>query len=141
MRKQIKHKLIVYNEMGELEKIHSTLEELVSDWDIPIQLGMTLNLAIEEAFTNIVNYAFNDKHRHSIEIDFVKNNNRIEIMITDDGQPYDPTQKEDPQTDLPIDERPIGGLGIFLIKKLMDNVDYQRNSDKNILKLTKRITK
>lgn len=128
------------NHINELEKIHSTINELASEWEIPEKTATNINLAIEEAFTNIVNYAFNDKKQHSIEIGFDKKGNEIVITITDDGQPYDPTQKEDPQTDLPLDEIPIGGLGIFLIKKLMDKVEYQRISDNNILKLTKKIS-
>jgi serine/threonine-protein kinase RsbW len=140
MNKQPKFKLRVQNKVDELEKIHSTVERIINEWGIPLQLGMCINLAIEEAFTNVVNYAFHDNEQHLVDIEFIKKEDQIEIIITDDGQHYDPTQKDDPQTDLPLEDRPVGGLGIFLIRKLMDNVEYQRNSDKNILKLTKRIT-
>ena len=140
MSKPIKYKLSVSNQLSELGNIHSTLEKLINDWDIPLQFGMPLNLAIEEAFTNVVNYAYHDHEQRLIDIEFVRTENQIEIIITDNGFPYDPTQNADPRTDLPLEERPIGGLGIFLIKKLMDDVQYQRHSDKNILKLTKRIT-
>ncbi len=129
------------NRMNALESIQDSVDELIQNWNLPVQLGFTLNLVLEEAFTNIVKYAYNDQAPHRIDIEFVKKNNLLEITLIDDGLEYDPTQKKDPDIDLPVNERQIGGLGIFLIKKLMDSVEYKRVEGKSYLKLTKDISK
>lgn len=135
------YKLELSNKLGELSKIHSTLEVLAQKWNFPLHLVNTIELVLEEAFTNIVNYAFNDKREHPIVIEFVKNLDNLEMTLIDDGLAYDPTRNEEPKTDLPIEDRPVGGLGILLIRRLMDSVDYQRIGNKNLLTLTKNISK
>lgn len=135
------YRLSLSNRMHELESIQEGIDEMIQRWNIPVQMGFTLNLVLEEAFTNIVKYAYNDQQPHSIDIEFTKNDNIIEITLIDDGMEYDPTQKDDPDLDVPLQERQIGGLGIFLIKKLMDSVQYKRESGKSYLTLTKDITK
>lgn len=135
----ITHTITLANQINELDQIHATLVELGSTWSIPAKLITTINLALEEAFTNTVNYAFQDDQLHHIEIKFIKKAKTLEIIMVDDGFAYDPTQNDDPPTDLPAPDRPVGGLGIFLIKKLMDGVDYQRKDNKNSLKLIKHI--
>ncbi len=137
--KMQKIRLRLVNKIGELEKIHDALESLSDEWGLPPQLCMSINLGLEEAFTNIVNYAYRDDAQHIIEIDIVLEGTRIVIEITDDGQPYDPTKADDPDIDLPAADRPVGGLGIFLIRKIMDAVQYKRTGNKNQLILTKTI--
>jgi len=127
------------NKVSELDKIRDTLEKLVEDWGLPPALGMSVNLALEEAFTNIVNYAFEDRDPHDIDVSFLLNGDQMKITITDDGKHYDPTKQPDPDTGLPAEDRPIGGLGIFLIRKIMDRIDYRREGNKNHLILIKNI--
>jgi len=129
--------LILANQLGELETIRASLKKIVADWNIPDSLEFSLNLALEEAFTNVVNYAFDDGKEHKIKLGFKKEEGSLVITITDDGQPYDPTQTPEPDTGLDVRERPIGGLGIFLVKKIMDKVEYRRIDNKNHLILTK----
>jgi len=131
--------LLVDNQLSELTKVADFLDELGELWDLPVSLVFSLNLVLEEAMTNIISYGFSDSDHHKIEIDFKKDGNELIISIVDDGVQYDPTLKEDPDLTLTAEERPIGGLGIFLIKKIMDKVEYQRNKNKNFLILTKNI--
>ncbi len=135
-----KYTLRLENKISELDKIRDTLEEISASWGLPPQISMSVNLALEEAFTNIVNYAYNDKERHEITFDFLMQNNMLHIAIRDDGRPYDPTGRDEPDIALPAEDRPIGGLGIFLIKKIMDEVKYERNGETNQLFLKKHIT-
>ncbi len=134
-----KHTLRLDNKISELDKIRNTLEEMVAVWGLSPQIGMSVNLAIEEAFANIVNHAFTDNKPHQIRFRFQMADNQLVISITDDGQQFDPTKKEPPDINLPAEERPIGGLGIFLIQKIMDKVEYNRIDHTNQLTLTKRI--
>jgi serine/threonine-protein kinase RsbW len=131
--------LMVHNQIHELTRIEAFLEELGEQWDLPLPFIFSLNLAIEEALTNIISYGYTDKGDHPIELDFKKNGDDLTIIIQDDGLAYDPTLKADPDITLPAAERPVGGLGIFLIKKIMDKVEYQRKDEKNYLILTKKI--
>ncbi len=132
--------LFVDNQMNELSKVVDFLDELGEEWELPAGLVFSLNLVLEEALTNIILYGFEDANPHVIEIEFNKTEgDELSITLSDDGQPYDPTLKADPDLTLSVEERPIGGLGIFLIKKIMDKVEYQRNNNKNLLILTKNI--
>jgi len=141
MENQVEIKKIrLQNQLNELESITQYLDELASLWDLSIPFTMTLNLVLEEAFTNIVNYGYQDDKNHEIEIIFEKQNNRLLISLIDDGVPYDPTLTADPDINLSAEEREIGGLGVFLIRKMMDKVNYQRQEGCNILKMEKTIT-
>lgn len=127
------------NKISELETIRLTLDELVEKWSLPSALGMTLNLVLEEAFTNVVNYAFDDSHEHFIEVVFEKQDKTLSICLIDDGKYFDPTQNETPDLSLSAEERSIGGLGIYLMKSMMDKVDYKRKTAKNLLCMQKKI--
>jgi serine/threonine-protein kinase RsbW len=130
--------LKVNNQIDELTRIASFLDETGEEWGLSTTLVMSLNLVMEEALTNIILYGFEKGSKHTIEIDFKKESNNLLITISDDGHKYDPTLKADPDITLSADERPVGGLGIFLIKKIMDKVEYKRKGSRNILILTKK---
>ena len=131
--------LWVDNQISELTRVEAFLEELGEEWVFTIPLVFSLNLALEEALTNIISYGYDDEDKHTIEIDFKKTDGKLFISIIDDGHAYDPTLIEEPDITLSAEERPIGGLGIFLIKKVMDKIEYQRKENRNYLMLTKTI--
>lgn len=130
--------LIIDNNVAELGRVVAFLDTLEEEWMLPSSLMMPLNLVLEEAITNIILYAYDKESKNEIVIDFEKRENELEIKIIDSGKPFDPTLKPDPDTTLPVDARPIGGLGILLIKKIMDSVSYQRKENRNILIMTKK---
>jgi anti-sigma regulatory factor (Ser/Thr protein kinase) len=129
------------NQLDELENIRVILKKLLADWAIPPSVEFPLNVALEEVFTNVVKYAFTDGKDHEIELKFKNLGDRLELTLSDDGLPYDPTIKPEPDTTLQAKDRPVGGLGVFLVKKVMDKVEYQRVNDKNHLILTKNLEK
>ncbi len=135
------HSVILENQIAQLSLLRQAAETCFSKWNINPSLEMPVQLAIEEAFTNIVNYGYKDQLSHTIEVVFYLTDDTLHIRFTDDGIAYDPTAKDDPDTAMPASERPIGGLGIFLIKKLMDRVEYQRTDNQNILTLIKQLPK
>ncbi|MBI4651633.1 ATP-binding protein [Candidatus Desantisbacteria bacterium] len=95
-----------------------------------------IHLASEEVLINIINYAYPDKPG-DIEISYEIENGQIIIEISDSGLPFDPLKKPDPDITLSLEERDIGGLGIFLTKKIMNEVIYRRENNKNILTMIK----
>lgn len=130
--------LIISNNIAELGRVVAFLDVIEEEWVLPSSLIMPLNLVLEEALTNVIFYAYEKESKNEIVIDFEKRGNELEIKIIDSGKPFDPTLKPDPDITLPATERPIGGLGILLIKKIMDKVTYQRKESFNILLMTKK---
>lgn len=133
------NKLIISNNIDQLPELAKHIEQLCDKWNLKPALGMSLNLVIEEAVSNIIFYAYADKERHDIEIDFTLHPSQISVTIADDGKPFDPTQKKAPDTTLTVEKRQIGGLGIYLMNKMMDEVKYKRENNQNKLTLIKKI--
>jgi len=138
-KEAVRDVLFVTNHIDELIRVAAFMEELGEKWGLSVSLVMSLNLAVEEALTNIIAYGYDDESSHTIEIRLEKSGNELFINVIDDGHEYDPTLKADPDITQSAETRKVGGLGIFLIKKIMDTVEYQRTGNKNYLNLTKNI--
>ena len=116
--------------------IHDTLEKAGIDADI--KALTQLDIAVEEIFVNIANYAYApDSGDATIEAD-VSDGSVLTIKFIDSGKAFDPLAAEDPDVTLGAEERGIGGLGIFLTKKFMDKVEYERKNNQNTLTLVKK---
>ncbi len=135
----MKEEIIISNHVDELPVLAEKIEELADQWGLTIPLAMNINLALEEAVSNVIFYAFDDEKEHDIKIVISLENKNLSIEIIDDGKPFDPTARKQPDVSLPAEDRPIGGLGIFLIRKMMDNVTYNRHNNLNTLTLLKNI--
>ena len=138
MDKKKRKYFVIENQIMELPVLADKIEKLAEKWKIPDQLIMPLNLVLEEALSNIIFYAFHDKMKHEIKISISHLPGMLlTIKISDDGIPFNPSMQQQPDLTLPLEERPIGGLGIFLISKIMDSVHYSRRKDLNILTMNK----
>lgn len=135
-----REKITLSNKIEELTALASKIEELAENWQLPMPLTMNINLVLEEAVTNIISYAYPSNEIQKINIEISINNSNLQIIITDQGIAFDPTSNAEPDIHLPAAERPIGGLGIFLITKIMDTVEYQRIDETNQLTLQKNIS-
>ena len=131
--------LILKNDEKELGKLTEFIERFAADWDLDQEMTMKINLALEEALINVINYAYTDHLEHEISIRVSRDQNSLLLKIEDDGIPFNPLEAKEPDRNLPIEERHEGGLGIFLIKKIMSEVKYTRKADKNILLLKKEL--
>ena len=119
-----------------LEFIDSKLEEL----ECSMKIQMQIDVSVEELFVNIANYAYTDSiGKAEVLLDVQDNPRAIEITLIDSGIPYDPLAKADPDVTLSAEERSIGGLGIFMVKKNMDDVKYEYTNGQNITKILKLI--
>jgi len=127
------------NKLDELKRLAIALEQIWKDWEIPANVIMELNLAVEELFTNIVFYAYDDEKEHAIELEFENPaSNCIRIRLTDDGKAFNPLKN--PTGDnlvKSLEEREIGGLGIHLVRKMVSHIEYKRLDGRNILLLTR----
>lgn len=128
---------VITNRIEELGVLSEKIEKLAQVWDLSESMAINLNLVLEEAVSNIIFYAFESPDNQNISISIRFEPNLLSIRIADGGKPFDPTIHEEPDILLPAEDRPVGGLGIFLITKIMDSVNYTRQNDQNILTLNK----
>ena len=131
--------LLIANELDELQKVNAAIEELAEEenWspDVTFQIG----LAVEELGVNIVNYGHDDDKAHEIKIVIASEDEAITIEIEDDGHAFNPlSDAPEPDLDAEVEDRTVGGLGIHLVRTMMDEVHYQRQQNKNCLTLVKR---
>ena len=136
---QLKRSLILPNNIETIPQLNEFIDAVAEEVALDMSLAMSLNLAIEEAVVNVMEYAYPDGEKGNVEIEVTVDEGWLTFIISDSGIAFDPTSKEDADTTLSAEERPIGGLGIFLVKKLMDTIEYQRTDGKNVLTLRKNI--
>ena len=126
------------NSIDQIELLPAFVEEAVKASKLTPDLSGSLNLALEEAVTNVIMYAYPEGKDGECCIDAEAKEDGLVFTITDSGKAFDPTAKEEVNIDAGVAERPIGGLGIHLVRKIMDITEYERKDGKNILTLTKK---
>lgn len=133
MRKILK----IHNNINELNKVAALVEEVGDELQLTSALIFNLNLVLEEAVSNIIYYAYPKQAEHEIVVQAELVDKSLVFTLTDSGKPFDPTQVAEADITLPVEERQIGGLGIFLIKQIMNEVEYQRIEGMNVFTLKK----
>lgn len=132
--------LLLKNELAEVERLRSFILSVCRELGADEPFAMSVNLAAEEVVVNIINYAYDKGTRGHINIYANRDGNKLMLRIEDRGAPFDPTTIELADTTLSLDERPIGGLGIHLVRSIMDSLTYERSADgRNILTLYKKL--
>jgi sigma-B regulation protein RsbU (phosphoserine phosphatase) len=132
-------KCVMPNKLTEIDRVNDAFNEFAEQCDIPMTVSLKVNLVFDELLNNIISYAYRDQQEHSVEIIFDYAGAWLSISISDDGIPFNPFAREEPDTELALDDRDIGGLGIHLVKKFMDEVTYQRRHNRNIVTLAKKL--
>ncbi|WP_459188694.1 ATP-binding protein [Parabacteroides sp. APC149_11_2_Y6] len=129
--------LHIKNELGNLTLLSEFLEQNMQGKILDETLQMQLQLVLEEVVVNVISYAYPGETDKDIFVEIGWNGGCMEITVIDSGIPFNPLEKEDPDLTLSVEERPIGGLGIYLVKQLMTDVHYIRRDGKNILTMIK----
>ncbi len=127
------------NSAEEAPRIARRVEYYLHDRQIPDTVINKLLLCVDELITNIIAHAYNDAQEHAVLLECRVFNDKIELELRDDGVQFDPTKQTRPNTNLAVEDRDIGGLGIHLVMTLMDKVEYIREGDFNVLKITKNL--
>ncbi|MCR5733706.1 MAG: ATP-binding protein [Lachnospiraceae bacterium] len=129
-----------------LERVNDAIEQVLVPAECPMKVLIQVKIAVEEMFVNVCHYAYEDEiGMITVAADIVdiadketgKLKKGVKVVLTDQGIPYDPLAKEDPDVTLSLEERPIGGLGIYMVKKSMDEVFYQYENNSNIFTMIK----
>ena len=123
-----------------IEEVTSFVNEQLEAYDCPKKARMQIDIAIDELFSNIANYAYaSENGQATVRVEVVKEPLSVLITFIDGGVPYDPLQASDPDITLCAEEREEGGLGIYMVKKSMDEITYEYKDGQNILKIKKNL--
>ncbi len=132
--------MIVDATIESIPKVTAFVDEQLEQIACPMKTQMQVDMTIDELFSNIAYYAYNPEiGSATVRVEVTEDPLAVVITFIDKGVPYDPLAKEDPDVTLPIEERGNGGLGIYLVKKTMDDVSYEYKDGQNILKIKKNI--
>lgn len=132
------HELQVEPQVSEIPRLIDWIAACCCDEAVPEEIGFKMTLALEEAVMNVITHAFKGvtpPHRIKVRLDISAR--MLAAEITDNGHPFDPTTAPDPDLSLPIEERHPGGLGIHLMRSIMDRLQYTRSRGINVLRLEK----
>jgi serine/threonine-protein kinase RsbW len=131
--------IVFANDLAELERLGRVVEEFGRRQRLSPTRLFDLQLAVNEVFTNVVSYGFDDGRPHEIVVRLMTAADAVVIELEDDGRPFDPSTAPAPRLDVPIEERQPGGLGLYLAKRVTDAMDYRREGDRNIVRLQKNL--
>ena len=121
------------NTLSELHRVHEALTKFAARHTLSPKVVYDLNLSLEEIITNVIAYGYTDDREHEIRVRLRARDGEVCVEVEDDGRPFDPLAQPEPDITKSIDQRTVGGLGIYLVRKLMDRVEYKRQGDKNLL--------
>ena len=128
------------NELSELVKLHTHLKSLRHQLGQSQRNCLELNLVLEEIVTNIINHGFKDDAQHRIQVSITLDDDDIlTVRTVDDGRPFNPINAKTPKMTSKVEKRPIGGLGLVLIRRYSDDISYERRGKQNILTIRKAI--
>ena len=131
--------LTLRNDLSELARIAEVIEAHGESCDWPMKWILNLNLSLDELITNIVSYAYQDSEEHEIHVTLTERNGSLVTVLEDDGMAFDPfTMVPEPDLDADVEERRIGGLGVYFVKTLMDEATYERLDGRNRVTLIQR---
>lgn len=130
--------IVLQNDLNELERLNQLVEEFGAQAGLHVEEQYSLFLCLEEIVTNIINYAWPDGGGHQVAINVTVDDEHIKVQFEDDGVPFDPTKYPAPDMSKPASQRPVGGLGIHLVRGSTNEMWYQRRDDKNIFIIKKK---
>lgn len=131
--------IVLTNRSEDRLKLLVALEVFAQEEKLPARVVQATDLALEEHLTNILSYAYDQPGDHVIRVRFVLEDDYLRVEVEDDGKPFNPLERSEVDTTVPLDSKPVGGLGIHLIREFMDEVGYRREAGRNILCMRKRL--
>ena len=137
----LRRSIVLPNDTQEIPRLNDFVTEVCEAVGFTPEVSMQMTLALEEAVVNVMSYAYPPGMKGDVTVEAVSNDLRLKFTVTDSGKPFDPTVQAAVDTTLPARERRIGGLGIHIVRQLMDSINYERVDNYNVLTLRKAINK
>ena len=131
--------LRLINKLDEIARMAEAVEAFGAAHHLTDEIIFAFNLSLDEVVTNVISYAYADVQDHTIDVRLWLDGEVLRAEISDDGRPFDPIEVPQPNIDAPIEERRIGGLGVYLVREMMDTLEYAREGGRNVLRLSKRV--
>lgn len=131
--------LVIRNQLSEIARVNERFNLFARRHSIPDEFRRPFNLVFDELLTNIISYGYDDDEDHEIRVGIGLEDETLTVSISDDARAFDPEEQGIPDTTLSVEERPVGGLGIYLVRNLMDEFSYRRDGGRNVVVLRKKM--
>ena len=128
--------LHLQNKIAEVARLVEAVENFGSHAGLSPDLTYRLTLSLDEIVSNVIRHGYSDTNDHVVEVRVSVHDGVVTSVIEDDGHPYDPRESPEPDLSMPVEQRGPGGLGIFLVRQMMDSIDYARRDGRNVLTVT-----
>lgn len=135
------HVLTIANNRAAIAELADAFDAFCRDNDVPPAVVYPVQVAIDELLTNTITYGYPEESASSIDVYIYLTDSVLEVVLVDDADPFNPLEREAPDTEAALEDRPIGGLGIHLVTQLMDAVEYRRKDGRNYIHLRRQIPK
>jgi len=132
--------LTLTSRLNDIPRLSTAVEAFGAAHHLPDAVVFAVNLSLDEVVTNVICYAFSDAQEHPIRVRLSLDEDVLRAEVTDEGRPFNPLNVPAPDLDAPVEERRIGGLGMHIVREMMDDLEYRREGSKNVLTLGKRLT-
>jgi len=129
--------IVLKNDITDIPQLSAFIDAFAEEAGLDFSLTMSLNLAIEEAVVNVMLYAYPQGMQGKVNLSAEAEGTDVKFVLSDTGKPFDPTEKKEVDTTLEVEDRPIGGLGIHLVRQIMDKVEYKYTDGMNVLTMYK----
>jgi anti-sigma regulatory factor (Ser/Thr protein kinase) len=132
-------RLKIRNDLEEMARLREAVVGFAHEKSLSEDIVFALDLCLEELVTNVIFYGYEDQNQHSIDVSLNLVDGSLILQIIDDGKEFDPTHLPEPNLDIPLEERKIGGLGVHLVRNYVDSMEYKREDGQNILTIKKKV--
>ena len=132
--------LVLSNHLSELKRMSEAVSAWCRENNISSAVEFHLALALDEIISNIIRYGWKDSGEHQFNVRLSLSNDAVTVEVEDDATPFNPLDVPAPDLNQPLDERPVGGLGIHLVRQVMDGLEYQQFDGKNLLVMKKKVS-
>ena len=131
--------LLLRNDLSELERIAQAVSVWCRENAVSGEAEYQINLALDEIVSNVIHYAWKDDSEQQLHVRVSRMENELTVEVEDDGGPFNPLEVSAPDITRPLEDRPIGGLGIHLVRQIMDSMEYRRHDGRNLLTMKKKV--
>ena len=128
--------IAIKSDLKEIERVNTEFGAFAAAQNVPPGATQKVCIVFDELLNNVISYGFDDDESHEIDIEVAFYKDHLLIEVSDDGIPFNPFDRVGPDTTLSIEEREVGGLGVFLVTEMMDECQYQRHKNKNSVIMT-----
>src|SRR2546427_9045061 len=135
---EVRHlSVVLVNQRSEIERLSAAVERFGEEHHLSADDIAGVNLVLDEIVINIIAHGYDDEHEHQIHVSLALEGAILTIQVEDDGKPFNPLETPPPNLDLPIDDRPVGGLGIYIVRSTVNEIEHRREGGRNILTMKK----